>query len=330
MTEMMKHLLKVVIGLMLVGLTSSVALANDRPVLRSQVMTLSEIVTIGDFYSNAGPLAFKPLFRAPDLGTSGNVSATIVAERARAAGLATAGTDGLRSVVVHRGATRLDRDQLAGLVRKALTDRNASIDATNLDIRLSQAPDQVLADPKVKDPIRIDRVDWSQSSGRFTVTATVAVEHGTKSLSLSGTAVEMVDIVALAQPLRRGDILNEADLTSVRLARKKVPAGALMDAAEIVGKEARTNLRANAPIARKDFQRPILIQKREKITVTFDMPGMKLTSRAIAMDEGAKGDVIDIMNVQSRRIVPATIISRGQVRAVSANPIVASLNSETN
>jgi flagellar basal body P-ring formation protein FlgA len=330
MTEMMKHLLKVAISLLLVGLTNSVAAANDRPVLRSQVMTLSEIVTVGDFYSNAGALALKPLFRSPDLGTSGNVSAEIVAERAQAAGLAMAGTDGLRSVVVHRGATKLDRDQLTGLVRTALTDRNASIDASQLDVRLLQAPDQVLADPKVKDPIRIDRVDWSQSTGRFTIFATVAVEHGTNSLSLSGTAVEMVDIVALSQPLRRGDILKEGDLTKIRLARKKAPAGALMDSAEIVGKEARTNLRANAPISRKDFQRPILIRKREKITVTFDMPGMKLTSRAIAMDDGAKGDVIDIMNVQSRRIVPATVTSRGRVIAVSANPIVASLNSETN
>lgn len=330
MTETMKNLLKVAISLLLVGLANSMAAANERPVLRSQVMTLSEIVTIGDFYSNAGLLSSKPLFRSPDLGTSGNVPAALVAERAKAAGLEMAGTDGLRSVVVHRGATRLDRSQLAGLVRNALTESNAGIDPSQLEVRLLQAPDQILADPKVKDPIRIDRVDWSQSTGRFTVLATVAVEHGTKPLSLTGTAVEMVDIVALAQPIRRGDILNENDVTKIRLARKKVPAGALMDAAGIVGKEARTNLRANAPISRKDFQRPILIKQREKITVTFVMPGMKLTSRAIAMDEGAKGDVIDIMNIQSRRIVPATIISRGQVRVHSANPIVASLNSETN
>ncbi|WP_269581127.1 flagellar basal body P-ring formation chaperone FlgA [Roseibium sp. Sym1] len=326
---MIKHLLKAATGLLLVSLAAFQALADERPVLRSQVMTLSDIVTIGDFYSNAGMLAEKPLFRSPDMGTSGNVSATLVAERARAAGLTAAGTDGLRTVAVFRGATRFNRDQLAGLVRNTLAERNAGLDPAKLDIRLLQAPDQVLADPKVHDPIRVDRVEWSETSGHFTLHATVAVEIGTQSLTLSGIATEMIDVVALLQPLRRGDILKEEDLDVIRLARNKVPAGALTEADDILGKEARTNIRANAPLARRDFQRPMLVERSEKVTVVYEMAGMKLTSRAQAMEDGGKGDVIDVRNLQSRRIVPATVSSRGQVRVYAANPIVASLNSET-
>ncbi|WP_422377142.1 flagellar basal body P-ring formation chaperone FlgA [Roseibium sp.] len=326
---MIRRLARCVLGLLLVPLGLSLALADERPVLRSQVMTLSDIVTVGDFYSNAGLLSQKPLFRSPDMGTSGNVPATLVAERARAAGLETAGTDGLRTVVVYRGATKLNRDQLAGLVRTALSERNAGLDADNLEIRLLQAPDQVLADPKVHDPIRVDRVEWSAGNGHFTLHASVAVEFGTERLILSGVATEMIEIAALMQPVRRGDILKEGDVDRLRLPRNKVPAGAVRDASEIVGKQARTNIRANAPLSHRDFQRPVLIRRGEKITVTFEMPGMKLTSRAQAMDDGAKGDVIDVMNLQSRRIVPAIVISRGQVRVHAANPVIASLNSET-
>ncbi|KZM47643.1 flagellar basal body P-ring formation chaperone FlgA [Labrenzia sp. OB1] len=326
---MMKHLLKTATALLLAALASGVSVAEERPILRSQVLTLSDIVTVGDFYSNAGLLAPKPLFRSPDMGTSGNVSADVVAQRARAAGLELAGTDGLRSVVVHRGATRFDRGRLEGLVRTALAERNAGVDADNLNVRLVQAPEQILADPKVTDPVRIDRVDWQQSNGRFTIFATVAVEHGTQAVTLSGSAVEMIEVVTLSQPLRRGDILSEDELAVIRLPRSKVPAGAIVDAEEITGKEARTSLRANAPLARHDFRHPVLVGRGEKVTVTFELAGMKLTSRAQAMDDGAKGDVIDVMNLQSRRIVPATVASRGQVRVQTANPVVASLNSET-
>ena len=327
---MMKQILKAAIGLLMVSFAGQAIAADGQPVLRSQVMTLSEIVTVGDFYSNTGALASKPLFRSPDMGTSGNVPAELVAERARAAGLAQAGTDGLRTVVVHRGAKKLERDDLEGLARAALAQRNAGVDPEMLDVKLLQAPERVLADPKVPDPVRVDSVDWSQASGRFTIYASVAVEFGTERLTFSGVATEMVDVIALAQPLRRGDILKEDDLVTVRMTRRNVPSGALSDAEAIVGKQARANLRANAPLARKDFQHPILIERNEKVTVTFLMPGMKLTSRAQALDEGAKGDVIDVMNLQSRRIVPATIVSRGHVRVHAANPIVASLNSEAN
>ncbi|TYC48604.1 flagellar basal body P-ring formation protein FlgA [Rhodobacterales bacterium] len=325
---MKRHLLKALVGFGLAVLVSGAVRADDRPVLRSQVMTLSEIVTIGDFYSNAGDLASAPLFRSPDMGTSGNVPAQAVANRARAAGLKLAGTDGLRTVVVHRSATRFGHDQLEELVRNALVETDASLDPANLDIKLVQAPDKVLADPKVKDPIRFDRVDWSQSSGLFTIQATVAAEHGVKPLTLSGKATEMIEVLALVQPLRRGDILREEDVVTVRLARRKVPAGTLDDPSEIIGKQARNSLRSNTPLSRKDFQRPVLVKRGEKVTVNFEMPGMKLTSRAQAMDDGAVGDLIDVMNLQSRRIVPATILSRGQVRVNTANPVVASLNSE--
>ena len=79
---MMKQLCKAALGVLLTGFAFAPALAGEPPVLRSQVMTLSEIVTVGDFYSNAGTHAEKPLFRSPDMGTSGDVAANLVAERA--------------------------------------------------------------------------------------------------------------------------------------------------------------------------------------------------------------------------------------------------------
>ncbi|WP_434051192.1 MAG: flagellar basal body P-ring formation chaperone FlgA [Roseibium sp.] len=327
---MMKQLCKAALGVLLTGFAFAPALAGEPPVLRSQVMTLSEIVTVGDFYSNAGTHAQKPLFRSPDMGTSGDVAANLVAERARAAGLTSAGTDGLRTVTVHRGATKINREQLAGLVKKALARRNAAIDPASLEVQLFHAPNQILADPKAADPVRIESVQWAEANGRFVIQATVSVEHGTEPLTLSGIAQEMVEVMVLAQPLRRGDLLNEEDLTNVRMVRSSVPAGAVLSPDEIVGKEAKTNVRANTPLSRRTFQHPVLVGRGDKVTVTFNMPGLKLTSRAKALDDGAKGDVIDVMNLQSRRIVPAIVTSRGQVRVQTANPVVASLNSETN
>ncbi|MEO0976642.1 MAG: flagellar basal body P-ring formation chaperone FlgA [Pseudomonadota bacterium] len=327
---MMKQLYKAALSVLLTGVACLSAVAADPPVLRSQVKTLSEIVTVGDFYSNAGAHAEKPLFRSPDMGTSGDVAANLVAERARAAGLASAGTDGLRTVTVHRGANRINREQMTALVRTALARRNAAIDHDSLDVTLLHAPSQILADPKVADPVRLESVEWAESSGRFVIQATVSVERGTESVILSGIAQEMVDVMVLAQPLRRGDLLKEEDLTNIRMVRSSVPTGAVFSSEEIVGKEAKTNVRANTPLSRRNFQHPVLVGRGDKVTVTFNMPGLKLTSRAKALDDGAKGDVIDVMNLQSRRIVPAIVTSRGQVRVQTANPVVASLNSETN
>jgi len=326
----MKTLIKAALGLAISALLPVVAGASERPVLRSQVMTLSEIVTVGDFYSNAGSVAQAPLFRSPDMGTSGDVLASVVAERARDAGLIDAGTDGLRTIVVHRGATQLSRHHLEAMIRQDFLSQDASLSEATLDIRLIQAPEQILADPRIDNPLRIDRINWSRDSGQFTAYASYAAEHGLKPLIVTGTAVEMLEVIALSQPLKRGDILQEGDLTTLRLPRAKVNTAALQDSKPVVGMAARVNLRPGQPLASKDFERPVLVTRGDKVTVTFTLGAMKLTSRAQALSNGAKGDVIDVMNLQSRRIVPATVSSRGHVLVHAAHAVVASLTKEAN
>lgn len=304
---------------------SLTATAAEVPVLQPEVHTLSDVVTIGDFYRNAGDFAGIPLFRSPDLGTSGDVPAEQVANRARAAGLVSAGTNGLTTVVVYRRAETIGLRELKTIVAKALADRDASLSDTDLDVTLFQAPSSVHADPGAENPVRVDQVLWSRTDGRFTLRLNVAGLGGVSPLSLTGVAREMVEVAALIQPLRRGAILKPEDLATIRLARGSVPARALTDADDILGFAARSNLRANSPLTRNDFERPIIIPRGEKVTVTYQLPGMKLTTRGQALEDGAAGDMIDIMNLQSRRKITATVVARGRVRVETSVP-VASLN----
>ncbi|MEJ8475415.1 flagellar basal body P-ring formation chaperone FlgA [Roseibium algae] len=317
-------------GLAWVILTgSALAQGDTRPVLRSNITTLSDIVTIGDFYSSAGDFADVPLFRSPDLGTTGNVPAEIVSRRAKAAGLEMAGTDGLRTVAVHRRAEVYDAERLEDLAKRSLAERNASLSAEDLEITFYRSPETIQADPTSDTPIVVERVLWSQNDGRFTLYLNVAGARGAKTISLTGHAREMINVISLSQPVRRGTILKAEDLTTVRIPRIQVPANAVMDVKDIAGLAARNNLRAQTPLARNDFERPVLIARNDKVTITFELPGMRLTTRGQAIVDGAKGDVIDIMNLESRRIIPATVTSRGQVRVASSNSIIASLNGGT-
>lgn len=304
-----------------IALTGSVSLAyaDQRPVLRSEVHTLSEIVTVGDFYSNAGSIASKPLFRSPDLGTQGTVPAQSVAERARAAGLTEAATDGLRFVTVHRRAEVFDRARLSSLVADTLVQQDASLTPQDLKITLFDATGTILANPAAEKLVEVKNILWSRSDGRFNIRFSFAGEFGPQNVSLSGHAQEMLEVTTLLQPLRSGQVLRLEDMTTSRLPRTKVPANAVTKPEQIVGLAARTGLRANMPLVRNDFAKPILISRGEKVTITYMIGGMKLTTRGRAMDDGAIGDPIDIKNLDSGRIIPAMVRSRGQVLAQPAS-----------
>lgn len=312
---------------LIVGLLTApaVALAGDRPVLRSEVHTLSDIVTVGDFFTGAGEHADVPLFRSPDLGTSGTVPADLVVKRARAAGLLAAQMDGLRSVVVHRRAEVFDDERLKPMIQAALAGRDAGVLPADLAITFYNVPGTIEADPAADDPIRVERVLWSRTDGRFSVNLSVAGAGGRLPVTVTGHAMEMIEVAVLQQPMRRGALLRQEDVTSIRMPRAKIPARALTDLTDVIGLAARSGLRANMPLARSDFAKPILISRGEKVTITYEIAGMKLTTRGKAMDDGAKGDLIDVMNPQSRRIIPAMVASRGQVVAQPATARIASL-----
>lgn len=302
------------------------AKAAGTPVLRSQVQVNSDVVTVGDFYSNAGLLAQVPLFRSPDLGQSGRVDATVVAERARAAGLVAASTDGLRDVLVERQSILMDAGRLSAMAADAIAAQNPDVVAADLDILFTRNPQAMHVDPSASEPVRLEQIVWSRNDGRFDMTVEMITANGARKLVLTGTAREMTSVLTLAQPLDKGQLIKPEDLTVLRLPRARVPARSLTDAEDVAGLAARTNLRPGRPLSRGDFERPQLIARGDQVTLVYEVGAMRLTTKGQAMASGAAGDLIDIMNIQSRRTVTGTVMGRGQVRVGTPPRAVAALD----
>ena len=54
--------------------------------------------------------------------------------------------------------------------------------------------------------------------------------------------------------------------------------------------------------------KPELVQRNETVTIIYEVPGIVLTMRGKAQEAGAEGDVISVLNVQSKRTVQGTVI----------------------
>jgi flagella basal body P-ring formation protein FlgA len=84
---------------------------------------------------------------------------------------------------------------------------------------------------------------------------------------------------------------------------------------EIKGMQARRVLAAGQPFRGDDLRRPIVITKGQTVTMQFSAPGVELTAMGRAMSEGGVGDTVTIQNPASFRMVAATVIAPGVVRA---------------
>src|SRR6476660_5261532 len=91
---------KLIVALTALTALSAAAAASEpaHPQLRAEAVIAGDIVRIGDLIENAGIVAQVPIFRAPDLGFSGTVSAEAVAEAVRPHALIGLNTGGVQEV----------------------------------------------------------------------------------------------------------------------------------------------------------------------------------------------------------------------------------------
>lgn len=193
-------------------------------------------------------------------------------------------------------------------IRAALIARGAS---ENVKVTLA-APDVVIAG----DDFTIDSVSFNAATGRFLMRAQSA--PGTPPFAIAGTAATSVLVPVPARQIERNETITEADIDWIEIADARASAY-VGDADAIIGKIARRPLAAGAPLRKMDLTAPILIKRGATATIVLEAPGIRLTQNAVALQNGAAGDLISFRNINSDREIKAVVTGAGIAQASFAS-----------
>src|SRR5258705_6814326 len=291
------------------------------PALRANVQVSGDIVRIGDLIDNAGVAAQIAIYRAPDLGTTGSLPVAQVLNTLRAHQVIGVDTRDLKEISVTRLARTLEGNDIQQQVARALERRNGLGDAANLTMTFDRDPGDIRLDAGFTGGMQATTVRYDNRNGRFDVTFEISSENGAAATKLrfTGTAVETVEAAVLARNVERNEVIKSSDVMVER--RPKAEVGT--DAAprdRTVGMQARRQLRAGQAIRTADLAKPDLVQRDQNVTLIYEASGLYLTMRGKALDNGTEGDVVSVMNLQSKRTVSGTVIGRGQVSITMTIP----------
>ena len=130
-------------------------------------------------------------------------------------------------------------------------------------------------------------------------------------------------LVTLSRSIDRGAIIRNDDVVVERRPRAQVGRDALTERDQVVGLAARTALQAGQFLRGDQLMKPLMVQRNESVTLVLQMPGIKLTVRGKAAEGGAEGDVISVLNEQSKRTVQGTVVGPGRVVIGTRSPRLA-------
>lgn len=296
--------------------------APQAPALRSDVLATSEIVRIGDLVDNAGAAASIPVFRAPDLGQTGSVSVARVTEALRAHNVFAIDTRGLTEVTVTRASRAIGTSEIQNHLARIIATRYGLRDPENLSVTFDREFRTLHVDPNAAADLNVSRLSFDTRSGRFDAVLEISGSSaaGRIPLRFTGVAVETTAAAVVVRPIARGDVLRESDIAIERRPRTEVLSDAVRDPQGAIGLAARHPIKAGQVIRRADLAKPELVHRNEPVIIVFEQPGLVLTLRGKALDSGAEGDTVNVLNLQSKKTLQAVVSGSNRVIVVSTTP----------
>src|SRR5579871_584028 len=295
--------------------------ATAVPVLRASVAVTSDVVRVGDLIDNAGTFALVPVYRAPDLGTTGVLPVAQVLAVLRQHQVIGVDTHDLKDVSVTRLARTVTAKDIQAAVAEALAHRSNLGEAANITLTFDRDLQDIRLDASNSGSLEVTTARYEARGGHFDVTLSIANDAGNAptQLRFTGVAIETVDAVILTRSVERTDILRASDIVVER--RPKADVGgdpAVRDSA--IGMQMRHSMRAGQPVRVADLSKPDLVQRDQNVTLIYQTAGIYLTTSGKALDSGAEGDVVSVLNPQSKRTVSGVVTGRGQVSIQIATP----------
>jgi flagellar basal body P-ring formation protein FlgA len=294
------------------------------PRLRAEAVVATDLVRIGDLIDNAGITADIAIFRAPDLGQTGSVLASRIVEAVRPHKILDLDTRGITEVAVTRASRTIDQKDIEARILRALSGQHGITESSNLAVTFDNEVRALQIDPSLNLELRVLRFTFEPRTGRFDVSFEYPGNPAPRrpALRYTGTIAETFEAAVPTRTIAPGEILNKSNLMITRRPKNEFAADVVLEVAQAIGRSARRGLRAGQAIRMNDLVKAEIIQRNENVTITYEVPGIMLTMHGQALEAGALGDAINVLNVQSKKSIRATIAGPGHVVVAARVPLV--------
>jgi flagellar basal body P-ring formation protein FlgA len=302
-----------------------------RPTLKAEATVVGDVVRIGDLVENAGEAAEVGIFRAPDIGQTGTVPASRVLEAVLPHRVLALDTRGLAEVVVTRASRPITSKDIEARILRALAGQSGLPDAASLTVAFDNEIKPIQVEAAITAELRIVRLGYDPRSGRFDVSLELPGSAITRKLPMrfTGSISETFEALVPTRAIAQGEVVRASDLVLARRPKSEAAPNVIRETEQAVGMVAKRALRGGQVIRQSDFARQELVARNEAVTISYEVPGVTLSIRGQALEPGGQGDLINVLNVQSKKTLQATVTGRGRVSVgiTSVSPRVATLPS---
>ena len=128
------------------------------------------------------------------------------------------------------------------------------------------------------------------------------------TLRISGKVELKVMAIVAARRLEKGRMIEADDLMLTRVSTAGLRSGALTELSSAVGMTSRREIQAGDPIQDRDLYREAIVHRGDIVTILANAGALKVTSTGEVRQDGAVGDTVKVLNVNSKITIVAKVV----------------------
>ena len=281
---------------------------------QNEVRLSGDVLTLGDVFQDIKSNAGHVLAPAPAPGKTMILTAADLQRIADAFRISWQPDSSYTRLVVRRDAAAVSTDKIGAALKKKLA---GIAGGSSFDIALDKRFGDIYVDGTAEPESSVSNMDVAPAGGRFSANLALTTPQMKKNVTVTGMAHRVLEVPVLNRRLRNGDVISAADLEFIRKRAGNVPESAILDPAKLIGQTPRRVLDAMETVLPDSISAPLAVKKGEYVTLFLTQGGLHLTARGKALENGAAGDVVRVVNTASSRIIEGEVVGAQSVRVTT-------------
>ena len=284
------------------------------PELKPEAIVDDSVVTLGDLFTDLDEKSELVIANAPEPGKKVIIPARHILKVTRANNVRWKNSAAVKNVIVKRMSTIIVVGELKEILVNEL--KSNFLTSQEFDIRFYNQNAKIHL-PNGYDvfDLTIKNLAIENNGNKFSALIAAPNGNGSEALhKVNGRTLRVSTIPALSNTIRKGSIINTSDIRWVTLPEAQVGRNIIRDTEKLIGMTPRTQIKEGMPIRLSEVNRPTLVKRGALVKINFNTAGISLSAIGKAIENGGKGDVIQVKNNSSDKIITAVVLGENQVQ----------------
>ena len=162
--------------------------------------------------------------------------------------------------------------------------------------------------------IMITDLTVDEGNGKFKAEAEIFADgNSVAKTTLSGRSYILGEVVVPTREIAKDEVIEFEDLKVAKLRLNRLRDDVIKEEDELVGKQATRTLKEGKPVTSRDVKEEVIVKRGDKVTAVYNHKGLQITSKMEALEDGAKGRTIKVLNTKSAKEISGKVLGKNIV-----------------